>query len=66
MEALQRRYASEPGRLLRETRALQAKHGISLLTPSGLIGMAIEFPVLGGLFAAVRTASGPRPGFSHW
>src|SRR4051812_22367293 len=58
LEALQRRYANDPGRLLRETRAIHAKHGISLLTPSGLVGMAIQFPVLGGLFAAVRTGLG--------
>ena len=60
MEALQRRYAKDPGRLMRETRALHAKHGISLVTPSGLVGMAIQFPVLGGLFAAVRTGLGAR------
>jgi len=58
MENLQRRYANDPGRLMRETRALHAKHGISLLTPSGLVGMAIQLPVLGGLFSAVRTGLG--------
>jgi len=63
MEALQRRCANDPGRLMRETRALHAKHGISLLTPSGLVGMAIQFPVLGGLFAAVRTGLGARVRF---
>jgi|SRR5690349_10172017 len=60
MEDLQRRYANDPGRLMRETRALHAKHGISLLTPSGLVGMAIQLPVLGGHFAAVRTGLGAR------
>jgi YidC/Oxa1 family membrane protein insertase len=60
LEALQRRYANDPARLMRETRALHAKHGIRLLTPSGLVGMAIQFPVLGGLFAAVRTGLGAR------
>jgi YidC/Oxa1 family membrane protein insertase len=63
MEALQRRYASDPGRLMLETRALHAQHGIRLLTPSGLVGMAIQFPVLGGLFAAVRTGLGARVRF---
>ena len=60
IEALQRRFANDPGRLIRETRALHAKHGIRLLTPSGLLGMAIQFPVLGGLFAAVRTGLGAK------
>ena len=55
MEALQRRHANDPRRLMRETRALHAKHGIRLLTPSGLVGMAIQLPLFGGLFAAVRT-----------
>lgn len=63
IEALQRRFANDPGRLLRETRALHAKHGIGLLTPSGLLGMAIQFPVLGGLFAAVRTGLGAKVRF---
>lgn len=63
IEALQRRLANDPGRLFRETRALHAKHGIRLLTPSGLLGMAIQFPVLGGLFAAVRTGLGAKVRF---
>jgi YidC/Oxa1 family membrane protein insertase len=63
IEALQRRFANDPGRLLRETSALHAKHGIRLLTPSGLLGMAIQFPVLGGLFAAVRTGLGAKVRF---
>ncbi len=63
MEALQRRYANDPQRLFRETRALQAKHGIKLVTPSGLVGMAIQFPVLGGLFAAVRSGLGAKVRF---
>ena len=63
LEALQRRYANNPLRIMRETRALQAKHGIRLLTPSGLVGMAIQLPVLGGLFAAVRTGLGARVRF---
>jgi len=63
LEALQRRYANDPLRVMRETRALQSKHGIRMLTPSGLVGMAIQLPVLGGLFAAVRTGLGARVRF---
>ena len=63
LEALQRRHANDPQRLFRETRALHAKHGIRLFTPSGLVGMAIQFPVLGGLFAAVRKGLGAKVPF---
>jgi len=63
MEALQRRYANDPLRLMRETRALHAKYGIRLLTPSGLVGMAIQLPLFGGLFAAVRTGLGAKVRF---
>jgi len=63
LEALQRRYANDPLRVMRETRALQSKHGIRPLTPSGLVGMAIQLPVLGGLFAAVRTGLGAKVRF---
>ena len=63
LEALQRRYASDPQRLFRETRALQAKHGISVVTPSAFVGLAIQFPVLGGLFAAVRNGLGAKVRF---
>ena len=63
MEALQRRHANDPRRLMRETRALHAKHGIRLLTPSGLVGMAIQLPLFGGLFAAVRTGLGAKVRF---
>jgi YidC/Oxa1 family membrane protein insertase len=63
IEALQRRHANDPLRLLRETRTLQAKHGIKLMTPSSFVGMAVQFPVLGGLFAAVRSGLGAKVRF---
>ena len=63
LDALQRQYASDPGRLIRETQALHAKHGIRLSTPSGLLGLAIQFPVLGGLFSAVRAGLGSKVRF---
>jgi len=63
MEALQRRYANDPRRLFRETRELQAKHGIRVVTPSAFVGLAIQFPVLGGLFAAVRNGLGAKVRF---
>ena len=54
IEALQRLYANDPRRLMRETRALHAKHDIKLVTPSSFAGLAIQLPVLSGLFSAVR------------
>ena len=63
IEALQRRYVNDPLRLLRETRELQAKHGVKLITPSSFVGMAVQFPVLGGLFAAVRNGLGAKVRF---
>jgi YidC/Oxa1 family membrane protein insertase len=63
MEALQRRYANDPRRLVRETQALYAKHGIKFLTPSGFVGFAIQLPVLGGLFSALRTGLGSKVRF---
>jgi YidC/Oxa1 family membrane protein insertase len=63
LEALQRRYASDPQRLFLETRALHAKHGINLVRPSSFVGLAVRFPVLGGLFAAVRNGLGAKVRF---
>jgi len=63
IEALQRSYANDPLGLFRETRVLHAKHGIRLVTPSSFVGMAVQFPVLGGLFAAVRSGLGAKVRF---
>src|SRR5215207_9205242 len=45
IEALQRRFAKDPQRLMQETRALYRAHDIKLLTPSGLAGIAIQIPL---------------------
>jgi YidC/Oxa1 family membrane protein insertase len=63
MEALQRLHANEPRRLMQEVRALHAKHDIKLVTPSSFVGLAIQFPVLSGLFSAVRTGLGAKVRF---
>jgi YidC/Oxa1 family membrane protein insertase len=63
LDALQRRYATDALALLRATRELHAKHGIKLVTPSSFVGMAVQFPVLGGLFAAVRNGLGAKVRF---
>jgi YidC/Oxa1 family membrane protein insertase len=63
LEALQRRFAKDPRTLMAETRALYEANGIKLLSPGGLIGIAVQLPLLSGLFAAVRTGLGSKVRF---
>jgi membrane protein insertase Oxa1/YidC/SpoIIIJ len=63
LEALQRRYAGEPRQLMLETRALYDANGIRLLSSGSLLGLAVQIPLLSGLFAAVRTGLGSRVRF---
>ncbi|MBV9879771.1 MAG: YidC/Oxa1 family membrane protein insertase [Gemmatirosa sp.] len=63
LEALRQRHAADPARLLRETQALHAAHGIHPLRPTGLVGLAVQLPVLGALFSAVRAGLGARVRF---
>ena len=63
IETLQRRYAKDPARLMRETRALYAANGIRVFTPIAIIGLLLQVPLLGGLFSAVRSGLGQRVRF---
>jgi len=63
IDALQRRYANDPRRVMAETRALYQQHDIRLMRPSSLIGIAIQMPLLSGLFAAVRKGLGAKVRF---
>ena len=63
LEALQRRLAKDPRTLMGETRALYDANGIKPFSPGGLIGLAVQLPILTGLFAAVRTGLGSRVRF---
>lgn len=63
IEALRRRYANDAGALMRETQALYAANDITLMTPSAFAGMAIQLPLLSGLFAAVRRGLGTKVRF---
>jgi YidC/Oxa1 family membrane protein insertase len=54
LEALRSRHADDPATLWRETQALREKHGIRLVSPAGLVAAAVQVPLLGALFAAVR------------
>ena len=63
IDVLQRRFANDPGRLYREIGALHAKHDIKLFTPLGVVGAAIQLPLLGALFSAVRNGLGAKVRF---
>lgn len=63
LERLRRRYANDPARLWRETRALHEQHGIRLFTPTGMLGMAVQFPLFAALFAATRRGLGVKVRF---
>ncbi len=60
---LQVTYANDPAQLLRATQAAYRTHGVRLLSPSSLVTMAIQMPMLGALFAAVRTGLGSKMRF---
>jgi YidC/Oxa1 family membrane protein insertase len=63
LKALRARHANDPIRLMQETRALHGANGIRIMSPVGLIGLLVQMPVLGGLFAAVRGGLGARVRF---
>jgi YidC/Oxa1 family membrane protein insertase len=63
IEALQRRYANDPRRLMREQQALYAANDIKMMTPSGLVGIGVQLPLMSGLFAAVRRGLGTKVRF---
>lgn len=63
LERLKQRYKADPQRLLSETQILYRKHGIRLMTGSSLASAAIQIPLLGALFAAVRGGLGARVRF---
>jgi membrane protein insertase Oxa1/YidC/SpoIIIJ len=63
LDALQKRFANDPVRLYSETKALHAKNGIRMLTPTGFLSFGVQLPLLSGLFAAVRRGLGSRVAF---
>jgi YidC/Oxa1 family membrane protein insertase len=62
IEAIQRRYANDPVRRMRETQLLYAANGIRL-SPRGIFGLLVQLPLVGGLFSAVRAGLGARVRF---
>ncbi len=63
LDRIKRRYSTDPALVMRETQALYARNGVRLFTPSGVIGLLLQAPLLGGLFAAVRAGLGARVPF---
>lgn len=63
LDALQKRHASDPARLMRETRAIYADNGVKFMSLEGFAGLLVQAPLLGGLFAAVRGGLGARVPF---
>jgi YidC/Oxa1 family membrane protein insertase len=58
LDRINARYAADPGAQWRATRALHARHGIRAFDPAGLAGAALQLPVIGGVFGAVRGGFG--------
>jgi YidC/Oxa1 family membrane protein insertase len=63
LEALQKKFANDPAALVRETRALHAKHDIKLFTPSSFVGFLVQMPLFSGLLSAVRKGLGSKVRF---
>ena len=63
LERLKQRHARDPRRLMEETRALYLRNGIRVAAPAALLSMALQIPLLGALFSAVRTGLGTRVRF---
>ena len=63
LERLRRRYASDQRRLMTELRALYQRRGIRLMSGTSLLSAAIQLPLLGALFSAVRNGLGARTRF---
>lgn len=63
LDALQKRHATDPARLMRETQAIYAQNGIRFMSLEGVAGLVVQAPLLSGLFAAVRGGLGARVPF---
>ncbi len=63
LDALKRRHATDPARLITETQALYRANDIRLVTSGGVVGLLIQLPLLSALFAAVRAGLGARVRF---
>lgn len=55
---LQRRFASDPAMLWRETAALHRRHGVKPFDPAMLLGGLAQAPLFAALYAALRQGMG--------
>lgn len=62
-EALKKRHAADPARMLQETQALYRAQGIRLFSPRGLMGMMLQAPLFAALFSATRQGLGAKVRF---
>lgn len=63
LDRLQKRYAGEPAVLMAKTRALYRENDVEMLSGRSMVSAAIQLPLLGGLFAAVRNGLGAKVRF---
>ncbi len=54
LDAIRKRYKSEPERVMRETRRLFAREGAAFFPASTFVGALLQVPILLTLFSAVR------------
>ena len=58
LERVRKRYATDPERQAREMAAIYRNAGIRPFTVGTIAGLAIQWPVLGGVFQAIRRGLG--------
>lgn len=63
LDRLQKRYADDPAQLMAKTSALYRKNDVEMLPATSMVSGAIQLPLLGGLFAAVRNGLGVKVRF---
>lgn len=63
LEAIRKRHRADPARVMQETRALYGRSGVCLMSPASIASLAIQLPLLGALFEAVRKGLGDRVRF---
>jgi YidC/Oxa1 family membrane protein insertase len=63
LEQIQKRYAAQPARMVSETRALHAAHGISLLDRRNLVDALVQAPPAIALYSAIRGVAAKAGGF---
>jgi YidC/Oxa1 family membrane protein insertase len=63
LDKLQARYKSDPARLATATQEFYRKNDIRMMPQGSLASSLIQFPLLGGLFAAVRGGLGAKVRF---